>query len=193
MGSYLKEADKKTIYANYKQTQALFKGNAGTPVTRQVSQENVVEMLDNGASSGRAQRPARELLRMMLEQEWCITAGVHCGGIGGVAGDADPNPHISLAVGNGNYHLRLVDEEYSTVFDISGPNLPLSEGKEMEYKRNNLPAESRVEELQRRYGITEKQALAAIGKYKREQVNPEGGQAMTMETICKVWLPKQRS
>ncbi|MDQ2716422.1 MAG: hypothetical protein M3Z08_16080 [Chloroflexota bacterium] len=193
MGSYLKEAQKKQIYDNYTQTQALFTGNKDCPVTRSISMEEVVEILNDAASSGRAQQPAIDLLRMMLEEQWCITASVHRGGFGGIAGDADPEPHISLAVGNGNYHLRLADEKYSNLYDISGPNLQLSKGKEIEHKRTNPPAESQVDALVRQYHITEKQALAAISKYNREQREPQGGQAMTMEYICTKWLPAQRS
>lgn len=96
------------MLANYRQRQAEFPGNERVPVEARVNAEHLVDMLLGHADSrGELSRTVKELLTRLAEKSWCITAGVHAGGLGG-GGGADPNRHITLNVNGAGVHVQLM-------------------------------------------------------------------------------------
>ncbi|MFH8616334.1 DUF4157 domain-containing protein [Streptomyces sp. NPDC017979] len=94
---------------NYDQRQAEFQGNATVPVEARVSPERLVDLLVAHMNDrGERGRIVKELLRRMAERFWCITAGVHAGGLGGAGRGADPNRHITINAGGRGYHVQLM-------------------------------------------------------------------------------------
>lgn len=94
---------------NYDQTQAEFQGNDNVPIEARLSPERLVDLLVAHMEDRRERgRTVKDLLRRMAERRWCITAGVHAGGLGGAGRGADPNRHITVNAGGRGYHVQLM-------------------------------------------------------------------------------------
>lgn len=95
--------------ANYDQTQAEFQGNDNVPVEARVNPHRLVNLLvAHMEDRGERGRKVKELLRRMADRRWCITAGVHQGGLGGAGRGADTNRHITVNAGGRGYHVQLM-------------------------------------------------------------------------------------
>lgn len=156
------------VLSNYEQTQAYFPGTVNTPIIQAISREELVELLNNGTTNDPVSGPSKDLLHHMQAQQWCITAGVHEGGLGGAAGGADPQPHISISVNGHGYHLRVLQNKKKKLWilwDITGPaegtpgGIRLSKGKQAAAAKVAVPVVTTIDELQRDFALTEKQAL----------------------------------
>lgn len=71
--------------------------------------EAVVDLLA-GSTSPAAQLGARDLLRQMSATPWRVIRGAH-------RSPEDPNLHVTIAIAQTRYHLRL--DAKSCVFDIT--------------------------------------------------------------------------
>lgn len=94
------------IEASYNQTVAMFPGNEGTPITKIFSRAELIKAIVGMGYSGK-RKDFRELMESMRNNAWCVAAWVHSGGLGGAAGGADPEPHITLMVGGNGIHVRV--------------------------------------------------------------------------------------
>lgn len=162
------------VLSMYKQTVAYFPGTADTPIIQAITREDLVDLLNNATTNDAVSGPSADLLHYMREYNWCITAGVHEGGLGGAAGGADPEPHISLSVNGYGYHLRVVKKNKLWVlWDITGPaegtpgGIRLSKGKQAAAARNAPPVVTTIDEFQQEFALTEKEALRAVCHWKK--------------------------
>ncbi|CAD5201035.1 hypothetical protein [Pseudomonas sp. FEN] len=184
------------VIGRYNQTVPLFPGNAQVPILKTIDQRGLVELLNNATTNEPVADPATDLLNLMINHSWCITAGVHRGGLGGAAGGADPEPHISLSVNAVGYHLRVkLKAKTWVLWDITGPTPPaagairLSKGKQAAADRNAAPVVSAIDTMRINYGLTEREALRAYVHMQKHIAN--GGNDITAPTAAK-WVINQR-
>lgn len=162
------------VLSSYSQNQAYFGGNQNVPVLTRISRREAVELLNNATSNGPVAAPATDLLNLMRNHSWCITAGVHAGGLGGAAGGADPETHISVSVNGAGYHLRVaLKKKMWVLWDITGPALGavggirLSGGKQAAAQRNAAPVLTGIDEMQRDFALSEDEALRAFAHFRK--------------------------
>ncbi len=175
MSYKLNKAGIADVVARYSQTQAYFPGNDNVPILKSIKPQEAVELLNNATSNGPVAAPATDLLNLMREHAWCITAGVHAGGLGGAAGGADPHTHISLSVNGAGYHLRVtLKNKMWVLWDITGPgagmagHIRLSDGKNAAAARNAVPVTTGIDDMQRDFALNNRDALRAFAHYQRE-------------------------
>lgn len=184
------------VIATYNQTVPLFAGNETVPILKSFDQRALVDLLNNATTNDPVAEPATDLLNLMTNHSWCITAGVHRGGRGGAGGGADPEPHITLSVNAVGYHLRVTLKAKAWVlWDITGPAagaagaVRLSKGKQAAADRNAAPVVSAIETMRIDHGLTEREALRAYVHMNKHIVS--GGRDVTAPTAAK-WVIDQR-
>ncbi len=166
----------KNVLSNYNQTVAYFPGTVNTPIIQEISREEAVELLNNATTNDPISGPAKDLLHYMGEHDWCITAGVHEGGLGGAAGGADPEPHISLSCHAYGYHLRVSNNKKKKMWilwDITGPaegtpgGIRLSKGKQAAAAKAAPPVVTTIDQFQEEFALTEREAMRAFNHWRR--------------------------
>jgi hypothetical protein len=161
----LDKAGMDRVKGRYNQTVPMFGGNERVPVLSQVSIDHVVQLVNGATTDSHIRRAAMDLLGLMETKDWCITCGVHQGGLGGAFGEADPEPHVSLSVGTVGYHLRVLKKNNRYVlYDITGggTNAPVSAGRAQRRKRASPPKQNWVELLQSNFALSDAEAVKAV-------------------------------
>jgi hypothetical protein len=100
-----------TVPANYEQSRAQFQGTDNVPVEGVPTPHGLTNLLINNMENRTCGRDVKALLSQMSTKKWCITAGVHQGGLGGNGRGADPNIHITLDVGGKGWHVQLMSND----------------------------------------------------------------------------------
>lgn len=161
----------KQVLGNYNQYQAYFPGNDRVPIIAPISRDDLVNLLNNATTNKPVAGAATDLLNLMLERDWCITAGVHAGGLGGEAGGADPEPHISLSVNQTGFHLRVsLKQRMWVLWDITGPltaGVRRSAGKAVAARRDEPPVLNGIEQMALEFSLSDADALRAFA-YQRK-------------------------
>lgn len=111
------------IMDQHSQTVAMFPGNANTPITRVFGLRELAAAIVHRGYSG-TQKDFAALMNEMETNAWCVAAWVHKGGLGGAAGGADPEPHITLMVGGTGYHVRVKTGSKLVLKNAKGGMLP---------------------------------------------------------------------
>ena len=133
--------------------QPRFNGNERVPIEVGVSPEALVNNLQRqAAKGGDLGREAKQMLGYLGNENrgWTVTAGMHQGGIGGAAGGADPNHHVTTSTG---HHIQFNDSmEMKKItgpgFDPPGPARVQPSNTQQELNR-----------LKNDHGLNDKQAL----------------------------------
>jgi hypothetical protein len=172
MPKTLNAVDKQSILGNYRQTQAMFPGNENTPVLTQVGIDYVVALLDNASDVYSIKDSVRDLLGRMATRDWCITSGVHAGGLGGAAGAADPAEHITLSAGGRGYHLRVIRKDRKLVlYDITGGDpaqVRVSNGRAQKLKRETPQEPTLIDNVQRQFALDDADTVKVLQIMNRE-------------------------
>jgi hypothetical protein len=134
-----------------------------------VNPEALVNNLQKQAALGGDKgREAKQLLGYLGNENrgWTVTTGMHQGGLGGAAGPADPNHHITTSTGhhvqfNDNMHLQKITEPG---FDPPGP-----------VRRESTNTQNELNRLKNDHGLTDKQGLDV---HRRDRRNESEQQAV---------------
>ena len=124
-----------------------------TAVEVGVSPQKLVDNLQKAATSNNDMSgEAKQLLKKLAEQHsgWTTTAGVHQGGLGGAAGSADPNHHVTVSTG---HHVQFNDKMHMK--KITGPGFAIPGPQRTEPSR----PQQKLDGLKQKYGLNDKQAL----------------------------------
>lgn len=136
-----------------------FKGNESVKIAQALDEGALLDIL--GIYQNMTQ--VKELVATLAGTPWCVTAGFHKGGIGGAAGAADQDLHITTSTG---HHVKF-DNKGRKLLEITGPGISLSPGKAAAAAASAPPSANDVE-LEKWYklGLNRKQAIKAIQKSK---------------------------
>jgi hypothetical protein len=165
--------------------QAAFHGTESTPVT-EVSHEQVFGALHSARRRrGPLGRDANRLLRTLESGEpWQVTAGIHSGGLGNAAQGvhADERPHVSMQAGGKGFHLRLSrprtgpkkKNKPQNIVQITTPGDDSYGGLRgaSAYGRTDRQRPSEVQDMMDQHGLTELEALRAVGRVKSQGARP---------------------
>jgi hypothetical protein len=155
-------SDGQDALSNYdKSAMPRFQGNDNVPIEANISPEKLVGALQKSASyGGDTGSESKQLLGQLANGgAWNISAGIHEGGLGGAAGGADPNKHITLSTG---HHVQLNDK--GELKKITGPGF--SRPGPAPQTPSNTQAE--LNRLKDTHGLNDKQALAVKNRDPRE-------------------------
>lgn len=161
------------------QTQAVFHGNANTPVT-EVSHEQLFEGLHRARMGrGPLARDAKRLIRQLEGGEpWQMTAGIHSGGLGNPEAGVHPDqrPHISMSSAGTGFHLRMTRQgtgrkknKPQRIMQITARGDESFGGLRGRgaYGRTDAQRPSQVQELMDNEGLSEKEALNTVSRLNR--------------------------
>jgi hypothetical protein len=156
------DSDGQDALSNYnKAAMPRFQGNDNVPIEANISPEKLVGALQKSAAyGGDTGSESKQLLGQLANGGgWNISAGIHEGGLGGAAGGADPNKHITLSTG---HHVQLNDK--GELKKITGPGF--SRPGPAPKTTSNTQAE--LNRLKDTHGLNDKQALAVSRRDPRE-------------------------
>jgi len=151
--------------------QARFHGNERTRIEAEMSESRLIRLFRTFGNPHGVGGQVRELVAILAQGQWHITASVHRGGLGGAAGGADPRNHITLSTG---HHIRFGT---GGIVEITGPGIEPIAGRAQREQDEAAaaaaaanaaggdsppPGSSPVEWVKATFGLNDRQAVWVV-------------------------------